>query len=122
MKIAVADRKTTFYREVIEENKSDGKKLYRIIGKLLRPPEGKNMPSCDNISELCEHFCEFYEDKINILRTKILNDLETQDNGIDSECRKVSRDTPIFNQFAHVSSEEIMKIGASLQNKTCLAN
>ena len=93
--------------------------MYGILNKLLNG-NVKSLPTCDSMSDLCNSFAQFFNNKVE----KIRNDLA---KGSDIISAKVGTNHTTFNAnvvpfetFKPVSTEDIVKIVRNFSSKSCV--
>ena len=90
-----------FYQEIVKENNGDGKKLWRVLSKVLGRSQVSTLPSCTDQKSLANQFGTFFIDKINKIRITSRNCI--------SKCVPSEKKPPSFSSFQLVSESEVLK-------------
>ena len=93
--------KKTYYQELIKENSGDGKKLWRVLTRVLGKSQVSVLPSCTDENSLANRFGTFFIDKINKIRNSF--------SKCTSKCVPEERKPPSFSSFQVVSEIEVHK-------------
>ena len=103
--------KSDFYRDIIEENSGNPRKMFNTTSKLLGKKQSPALPSEKNDQELAQEFVIFFSDKIR----KIRENIDSQDCSVldleQVECR--------LENFTTVTMEEVKTIILGMSNKSC---
>ena len=65
--------KGQYYQELVKENSGVGKKLWRVLRKVLDRSQVSTLPSCTDEKSLANRFGSFFIDKINKIRNTFRN-------------------------------------------------
>ena len=103
--------KKNYYQELVKENSKDGKKLWRVLGKVLGRSQVSILPSCTDDKSLANRFGSFFIDKINKIRNTFRK--------CTSKCVPQERKPPSFSSFQLVSELEVHKFIKDSPSKTC---
>ena len=103
--------KKNYYQELIKENSGDGKKLWRVLSKVLVKSRVSILPSCTGEKSLENRFGTFFIDKINKIRNTF--------SKCTSKCVPEERKPPSFSSFQVVSEMEVHKFIKDSPSKTC---
>ncbi len=104
------------YANLIEENKGDPRNLFRVINFVLHRNTETPFPPHTSDKELADEFNQFFTDKIDLLRNRMEDLPQVDDDNINVESI-FSGD--ILTEFSPLTSEEIAKIIQNSQNKFC---
>ena len=102
--------KIDYYNNLIQENASDSKILFRIVNKLLGDQRGVKLPIHHSLAELLEKFSIFFMEKIDRIRTSLGTPSNNQDAANPKNC---------ISEFASVTEVEVKKIITSSPSKSC---
>ena len=110
----IVQTRNNYYREQLEKAGNDTKQTYKIMNGHERNPS--ILPEHSDPAELCEKFMTYFKDKIDKIYLEIQS-LRFDDEN-PQEPPKISS-PPEFGTFRPVTSEELVKVIRSLNNKTC---
>ncbi len=107
----------SYYADLIRENASNQKELFKVMDKLLhRSPQNSFPTSCSSKTELAEKFADFFVDKVE----KIHSDLTSQQN---EKGGTSNDDIPLFTKgmstFDIVDIAHLKKIMLKGPSKSC---
>ena len=107
--------KETYYKHELES--SDNKNMYVILNNLLHN-NVKSLPACDSVSDLCNSFAQFFNNKVAKIRGDLVKNSDVvQDVANPSD---VNHNVVAFESFKPVDTEDIEKIVRSASNKSCV--
>ena len=114
--------KKDFYKETLNQNKHNYKKIYGICNTLLGRSQELPLPICNSTKELANNFNTFFIDKIQKIR-KELNDYKIQQR-ITSTSESIPEmsflpDDKALKGFRQVSIEETLKYIMESPSKSC---
>ena len=97
-----------YYQELVKENSGDGKKLWRVLSKVLGRSQLSTLPSCTDEKSLANRFGSFFIDKI---RKTFRN--------CTSKWFPSEKKPPSLSSFQLVSEIEVLKFIKESPSKTC---
>eukprot|EP00116_Pleurobrachia_bachei_P002190 sb/3462452/ len=113
----IVQTRNNHYREQLNQAGSDTKQTYRIMNGLLGHERNPSvLPEHDDPTELCERFMTFFKEKIDKIYLEIQS-LQSDDESLHDSSNDIS--PPEFGTFRPVTSEELVKVIRSLNNKSC---
>ena len=105
------DTKTAYLSEKITKCDGNPKLLHKLIDKLLVNQHQQQFPSHDNDELLANKFAEFFEDKIDKIRSNFtINNIDEIPPPLDTLC---------LDHFRPASYDEVYRLITSYGNKSC---
>ena len=112
----------TFIQKKIVDSKDDQKQLFKIVETLLGRTKEIVLPEYQDPASLASRFDMFFVDKIDKIRLEFsLLESNLPPYYFESTDSILPTCTTVFNKFALVSKEELIKI-MSVMNKTCASD
>ena len=106
----LSDTKQKYYSDKIMECAGDAKMLHSITNKLMIDQHTQQLPHDDDDTHLANRFCDYFTQKIDIIRNSFTLTTETEEI--------LSRDIK-FDHFRSVFTDEIRKIITAYNSKSC---
>ena len=100
------------YRNIIHENASDQKQLFKITNKLMHRNDVQKLPSHDSTEELADRFADYFIDKIMTIRSNLAH-VDHRQLPAEEPCNFV------FSKFSTVSEDEVRKLIVKSPTKSC---
>ena len=107
-----------YYKNIIAENRTNFKAIYKIVNGLLHRKQGSPLPPITPLSKLAEEFCEFFDSKI----AKIMNHLQSNLEGDPQQFIYKEDHLPTekrLQSFNHIVYDDVKKLVADTPNKSC---
>ena len=104
--------KSNYYRNLVNENAQDSKKLWQVLRSALHSNPESVLPSHQSNECLTNHFVTYFSGKITKTRDSF--------SSTDSFRLPAPSDLPSFDSFKTVSDEEIQKAIMKSPTKSCL--
>ena len=108
--------KKTYYSNLIEENSSDQKSLFRILSSLSSNQQEKTLPDHTSTKELSEQFSHYFISKITTIRSSLDNTHLTSTNFDFLDTAVLSS----LSTFHTVNHKEVGKVISKSPSKTCM--
>ena len=122
MKNAINESKTKVIQKKIVDSKGDQKQLFKIVETLLGRTKEIVLPEYQDPASLASRFIMFFMDKIDKIRLEFpLLESNLPSYSFESMDSILPTCTTVFDKFALVSKEELIKI-ISVMNKTTCAS
>ena len=104
--------KSNYYRNLVNENAQDSKKLWQVLHSALHSVLESVLSSHQSKECLANHFVTYFSDKITKIRDSF--------SSTDSFSLPAPSDPPSFDSFQTVSKEETQKAIMKSPTKSCL--
>jgi len=115
---ALVDRaKSEFYTKVANDNKDCPRGLFKIINTLLNNKKESPLPPHTDAETLANEFCNFFIDKISLIRENILNSMPSSGSVMPPEVKKF---TMALNDFRPTNEEEVKRFLLASPSKSCV--
>jgi hypothetical protein len=96
---------------------ADTKTVFRTLGTLLNH-SAPTLPSCESMKSLSNRFCNFFIEKIILIRQKIVSSLTGSEQRTGESCLGDHAHPPLVD-FALLSEDEVAGLVGKSPNKTC---
>ena len=120
VKKLIEDEQVKYYNNKVEECSGDQKKLFSIVDKLLNKGKSTALPEHDNLKTLVNEFSDFFQGKIETIRSSLTDLQETAE---PLTCPPVSDLFPPskiqIDSFKLATQDEILKIIKSSSKASC---
>ena len=103
--------KGRFYRDLVSDNCSDGKKLWQALNRILSRSNSTVLPSFVDEKSLANRFGSFFIDKIKKIQDTFKH---TQSKFLHPD-----KEPPTFSSFQVVTDSEVLKFIKEAPSKTC---
>ena len=110
-KNAIADTRTAFIRNNLDQNKNDQKKFFKSINYLTGSQQEKILPSYTSKSDLANEMTSFYYNKVKNIREEIQNENTDYTSTDRGEC------TSSLTDFEMLNGESLKNIIFSMNSK-----
>ena len=111
--VIIDQAKSDYYKNTINENKGDSKKLFAVLNGLLGRSRNQNLPPDHQPVELSTMFSDFFIEKIDKIRQSIPSNNHPDLLAYQPEV------SSCFNVFQPVTCAEVSKVIATSPNKSC---
>ena len=105
--------KSKYLADVISENSDNPRRLWNSINNILHRIPPPALPEFTSVKSLCDHFSRYFVDKIETIRSKFPDKVQTIPQVRKPEIRSK------MNVFERASEDEIKKLFLSSSSKSC---
>ena len=99
--------KSAHFRTILETHSRDQGKLFREMNKIMNRKQCKILPDHTKSKELADDFCQFFQNKIQVIRDNFENDISEEAFRFDTG---PSLDFPRLDTFVNLTEESVKKI------------
>jgi hypothetical protein len=107
--------KAAYYTDVIRENSTDQRSLWKAFNKILHRKPAQFLPDCSSLKELAANFGSFFVNKISLIRTSFPS---TGSHTPDARPPGYP-DLPELTVFSPVSEAEVRRLIMNAPTKSC---
>ena len=111
------EARKVFFKDFVEENSTDQRKLFSATKRLLRRENVVEYPQFDDKIAVANKFSDFFVQKIDTIQTKLDNMVSTPPLRIANER---IRDVPSIEKFDILSQSDVRKLIETTPKKSCL--
>ena len=108
----IKDAKKTYYTNLVDQQKSDSKHLFKVSKQLMHLDKDLPLPKSSSTEDLAENFNNFFISKIEKIRNGF------SDNETDAITRNTG-DSKVLSNLRPCTTEEIKKIVSKSPSKSC---
>jgi hypothetical protein len=112
----MTDAKTQYYSEMVN-NSSGQKELYKVINRIMHKNTDQPLPKHDSDMELADRFVDFFQDKIEKIRTALAT--ANANEPVEKESINCDENLTKLTSFTPMTEEEVRKIIVKSANKSC---
>ena len=109
------DAESTYYRDVVVNNKHDSRKLFKVLNTIMHRNRHNPMPESNNSTELATNFRDFFMSKIQKIRDSFTDSPDDDPFEFDVE----GRSNVTLSRFQHVTIADINKLIGQSSDKSC---
>ena len=107
--------RTEYYHNKLSESQSP-KETYRIGNDLLFPKQESALPSHESVSQLTEQFADFFNDKIEVIRSNLAQRTATRQGRLHRDTQQPQQ---LLTSFRPATESEISKLIKRSATKSC---
>ena len=122
--VAIKQARINYFSEKIKSSKNDSKSLYKVLNELSGNKKNTVLPSKDDEKETAEKMAQFYVDKVDNIRNKILTE-NTKKGSISEKAISIqsnSKQLTSLISFKELNIDSIKEIVRNLKKKFCFSD
>ncbi len=108
--------KSAHFRNILDTHSRDQGKLFREMNKIMNRTQCKVLPDHTDSKELADRFCQFFQDKIKVIRDQFEEDISEEAFRFDS---RTPLNFPRLDTFVHLTEDNVRKIIMKTKSKSC---
>ena len=111
----IYESKQVYYNDLIEENSTNSKLLFKIVNKLLQKNSDRQYPKKHNADSLANSFADYFATKIE----KIQDEIVFAKSFLVAPITTETRPTSVFDTFKQVTDTDVANLLCNSKMKSC---
>ena len=118
---AIAEAKTAYFSDKIDECGNDQKALFKVIDEILHTKDQKPLPKYDSLQDLLNQFSDFFQKKIQTIRDNLDTEIINTDATAITSVLPLEESQPpgTLSSFEMLTEDDVSKIIMSSPSKSC---
>ena len=108
----------TYYKDKIKSCGNDQKQIFKVTNHLLGNKPEVKLPSHTSAKELAQDFSDFFENKIEKIRSDIASKNECNITN-ESNSTQIQKPKETFSEFEVITEEQVLKLISKSSTKSC---